>query len=504
MTVYLVGAGPGDPGLITVRGKELLERADVVVYDRLSAAAFLDMAPENAERINVGKTPGHPAITQDEINAVLVDRGQKRDTVVRLKGGDPFVFGRGGEECAALADAGVRFEVVPGVTSASAAPAYAGVPLTHRGLSASVTIVTGHEDDDTPGNADWDAVARMGKSGGTVVVLMGAAERDVVARRLLEGGMEEDTPVTAVTWGTRREQTVVRTTLGDLPEADVHAPVTIVIGGVAALADELAWFQRPLEGVGVVVAAPAGARDGASDAEPSFAERIETGARKAGAAVTHVVTGTRAEPTDGGAHLRDAATRVPEVAWVTFASAASVEAFAASVKDGFAFGDALVGVVGDATAAAFERRFGRPADLIANPPRGAALAAAIGDAPGEGLTAVFVVGAEDGRPELVDGLAAAGWRPTAIAAYRLGPPPVAQTPPREAVAVADAIVCTSSSAATFLVTHGGVIAARARIVAIGPTTAETLAKAGLGSDRLCTAASPAVEDIVAALVELSS
>ncbi len=500
MTVYLVGAGPGDPGLITVRGKELLEGADVVVYDRLSAAAFLDMAPATAERINVGKTPGHPATTQEDINALLVDWGQKRNTVVRLKGGDPFVFGRGGEECAALADAGVKFEVVPGVTSASAAPAYAGVPLTHRGLSASVTIVTGHEDDNTPGNADWDAVARMGKSGGTVVVLMGAAERDVVARRLLDGGMDEDTPVAAVTWGTRREQSVVRTSLGGLGDADVHAPVTIVIGGVAALADDLAWFQRPLEGVAVLIAAPASEGNG----EPSLAQRIEVGARKAGATAAHVVTGTRTEPTDGGAHLRDAAARVTEVAWVTFASAASVDAFASSTSNGFAFGDALVGVVGEATAAAFERRFGRPADLIADPPRGAALAAAIGEAPGEGSTAVFVVGAEDGRPELADGLAAAGWKPATVAAYRLGPPPVTDTPPRAAVDAADAIVCTSSSAATFLVNHGGVIASRARVVAIGPTTAETLTKAGLSADRLRTAASPAVEDVVVALVNSAS
>jgi uroporphyrinogen III methyltransferase / synthase len=495
MTVFLVGAGPGDPGLITVRGKELLERADVVVYDRLSAAGFLDMAPATAERVNVGKAPGHPAITQDEINALLVERGRRHDVVVRLKGGDPFVFGRGGEECAALAAAGVKFEVVPGVTSASAAPAYAGVPLTHRGVSASVTVVTGHADDDTPGNADWGAVARMGNSGGTIVVLMGAAERAVVAQHLLDGGMDEDTPVTAVTWGTRPEQVVVRTTLGGLADADVRAPVTIVIGGVAALADDLAWFQQPLERRHVVIAAPTGDGD-------SYAKRLEAAAAKAGATVGHVVTGTRMAPADGGAHLRDAVARAKEAAWVTFASAASVDAFAAESSDGFAFGDALVGVVGDATAAAFERHFNRPADLIADPPRGSALATAIGDAPLDGPKGVFVVGAEDGRPELADGLAVAGWKPAPIAAYRLGPPPLTGVPPRDMVELADLVVCTSSSAATFLVTHGGLITSRAPIVAIGPTTAETLAKAGLHDDRVCVAASPAVEDVLGALVEL--
>ena len=497
MTVYLVGAGPGDPGLITVKGKELLERAQVVVYDRLSAAAFLEMAPADAERINVGKTPGHPATTQEEINALLVARGRTHDVVVRLKGGDPFVFGRGGEECEALAAAGVRFEVVPGVTSASAAPAYAGVPLTHRGTSASVTIVTGHEDGDTAGSADWDAVARMGNSGGTIVVLMGAAERGAVAKRLLDGGMADDTPVTAVTWGTRPEQAVVRTTLAGLPDAEVRAPVTIVIGDVAALADDLAWFKLPLDAANVVIAAPG---DATHD-DDSYSNRIAAQAERIGATVTHVVTGTRAEPTDGGAHLRDAVARTGEAAWVTFASAASVDAFAEAAGDAFAFGDALVGTVGDATAAAFERRFGRPADLVADPPRGAALAAAIGAAPDEGAKTVFVVGAEDGRPELADGLAAAGWKPSSIAAYRLGPPPLASVPPREAVYRADLIVCTSSSAATFLVTHAGLITARAPIVAIGPTTADTLHHAGINNDRVHLAASPSVEDVVAALVE---
>jgi uroporphyrinogen III methyltransferase/synthase len=498
VTVYLVGAGPGDPGLITVRGKELLERAQVVVYDRLSAAAFVEMAPADAERINVGKTPGHDAITQDAINAILVERGRARDVVVRLKGGDPFVFGRGGEECQALAAAGVRFEVVPGVTSASAAPAYAGVPLTHRGTSASVTIVTGHGDDDTAGNADWDAVAAMGRSGGTIVVLMGAAERAAVAKRLLDGGMAPHTAVTAVTWGTRPDQTVVRTTLGEMGDADIKPSVTIVIGAVAALADDLAWFHLPLDAVRVLVAAPAAE---SSTSGESYSFRIAAVAERIGATVSHVVTGMRVEPTDGGAHLRDAVARTREAAWVTFASAASVDAFADAAGDGYAFGDALVGTVGDATAAAFERRFARPPDLVADPPRGAALAAAIGAAPEEGARTVFVVGAEDGRPELADGLAAAGWKPASIAAYRLGPPPPADVPARDAVYAADLIVCTSSSAAAFLVTHGGLITARAPVVAIGPTTADTLRHAGIPKDRVCTAASPAVEDVVAALVE---
>ncbi|MBA2609932.1 MAG: uroporphyrinogen-III C-methyltransferase, partial [Actinobacteria bacterium] len=433
---------------------------------------------------------------QDEINELLVDRGKQGLTVVRLKGGDPFVFGRGGEECAALAAAGVPFEVVPGVTSASAAPAYAGVPLTYRGLSSSVTIVTGRDDSTTPNEADWEAVARMGMGGGTIVVLMGAAGRDEIAHNLMDNGLDAATPVTAVTWGTRPEQVTVRTTLGGLGAADVNAPVTIVIGAVAALADELAWFRLPLADKRIVVAAPSG--DGA--AEPSFGERIAAAAARTGAHITPLVTGARVSPTDGGAALRDAIAQARSAAWVTFASVASVEAFASAAPHTFAFGDALVAVVGVTTADAFEAAFDRPADLVADPPNGASLAAAVGDAPDDGSTTVLVIGAEDSTADLPEGLRVSGWEATPVAAYRLGPPPHSEVPARDTVDGADAVVCTSSSAATFLVTHGGLITATAPVVAIGPSTAETLARAGLPPARVVPAASPAVTDIVDALL----
>jgi len=482
---------------LTVRGKELIERADVVIFDRLSAKTIVDMAPASAERINVGKAPGS-GTTQDEINALLVEKGQTGLCVVRLKGGDPFVFGRGGEECAALAEAGVAFEVVPGVTSASAVPAYAGIPLTHRGVSSSVTIVTGHDDTDTPGAPDWDAVAKMGVAGGTIVVLMGAAERGEIAAKLVFGGMAPDTAVAGITWGTRPEQVVVRSTLAGLAEADINPPVTIVIGGVAALADEIAWFQLPLTDRRVVVAAPTGDSGGAV----TFGDRLAAGAARVGAGVTVLTTGVRVTPTDGGAALRDAIARTRAAGWVTFASAASVEAFRSAVPHSFAFGDALVGVVGHTTSAAFENAFDRPADLVADPPNGASLAAAIGVAPDAGATEVLVIGAEDSTPDLPDGLRASGWAPTSVAAYRLGPPPSSDTAPRVVVDEADAIICTSSSAATFLVTHGGLMAATAPVVAVGPSTAETLHRAGLSESRVVTARSPAVEDVVAALLIL--
>ena len=248
MTVYLVGAGPGDPELITRRGASLLARADVVVHDRLVPRALLDLAPAGALLLDVGKRPGGER-RQDEINALLVEHGRAGRTVVRLKGGDPFVFGRGGEEAAALAAAGIAFEIVPGVTAAFAAPAYAGIPVTQRGMATSVTVVTGRVGEVGAGGVDWEALAR---AGGTLVVLMGMEHRAEIARRLMAGGRSPREPVSVVQWGTTAAQRAVRTVLADLAAAEVGAPATIVVGPVAGL--DLAWFvPGPLAGRRVVV-----------------------------------------------------------------------------------------------------------------------------------------------------------------------------------------------------------------------------------------------------------
>jgi uroporphyrin-III C-methyltransferase len=232
VTVYLVGAGPGDPELLTLRGAALLGRADVVVHDRLIAHQLLDLAAPGALVVDVGKTPGRPT-RQHDINQLLVGHGRAGRTVVRLKGGDPFVFGRGGEEAQALSAAGVAYEVVPGVTSAFAAPLAAGIPVTHRGVSTSVTVVTGHVGDPSaPGGVDWRA---LGQAGGTLVVLMGMSERAVIAGELMASGRSGDTPVAVVHWGTTPRQQVVRTTLDRLDHVDLPAPSTIVIGPVAGL-----------------------------------------------------------------------------------------------------------------------------------------------------------------------------------------------------------------------------------------------------------------------------
>jgi uroporphyrinogen III methyltransferase/synthase len=229
VTVYLVGAGPGDADLLTLRGAALLARADVVVYDRLIDPAVLEMAALGAELIDVGKRPGHSS-SQGLINDLLVSLGQSHDCVVRLKGGDSFLFGRGGEEFGALEGAGVRCEVVPGVTSAFAAPAVAGIPVTHRGLSHGVTVVTGHTQE-----GDFVDFRTLANPDFTLVVLMGIARRAAIARQLIEGGLDAATPVAVVEKAYMTGQRVFRCVLGELATVEVTSPAVIVIGAVAEL-----------------------------------------------------------------------------------------------------------------------------------------------------------------------------------------------------------------------------------------------------------------------------
>lgn len=229
MTVYLVGAGPGDPDLMTVRAARLLSEADVVVHDALVGDGVLQLIPSSAERIDVGKRPGRPT-PQDDISALLVELGRQGKHVVRLKGGDPYVFGRGGEEAMALTAAGVPFEVVPGITSSVAAPAAAGIPVTHRGVSAAYTVVTGHRRTGEP-DVDWRSLARVG---GTILILMGVSQRATIARELIAGGLDPATPVATIHAATTDRQVIGRCTLAELGDAPVESPAVIVVGPVAA------------------------------------------------------------------------------------------------------------------------------------------------------------------------------------------------------------------------------------------------------------------------------
>ena len=240
--VHLVGAGPGDPGLITVRGLELIRGCDVLVHDRLVAPELVAEAPVGAERIFVGKERGCHVRSQDEINELLVELGRRCASVVRLKGGDPFVFGRGGEEAAALADAGVDFEVVPGISSAVAVPSYAGIPVTHRGISSAFIVTTAHPES----SVQWDVLARFK---GTIVLLMGVATLRRATQLLIEEGRDPTETAAVIEQGTTARQ---RTVVGDLASiadladsAGVQAPATVVIGEVVTLRDSIEWFQQP-------------------------------------------------------------------------------------------------------------------------------------------------------------------------------------------------------------------------------------------------------------------
>ncbi|MGH7232239.1 MAG: uroporphyrinogen-III C-methyltransferase [Nitrospiraceae bacterium] len=255
-TVYLVGAGPGDPRLLTLRGKECLERADVVLYDYLANPVLLDLVPPHAERLYVGRRGRGAYQDQAEVNRVLIEKAREGKTVVRLKGGDPFVFGRGGEEAEAVADAGIPFEVVPGVTSAVAVPAYAGIPVTHRTLASTVTFVTGHED---PAKGEtrleWP---RLAAGSGTLVFLMGMKNLPAIVEHLTSEGKPSDTPVALIRWGTRSNQRTVVGTLHDIVQKAAHAeiepPTVIVVGPVVRLREQLNWFERrPLFGKRILV-----------------------------------------------------------------------------------------------------------------------------------------------------------------------------------------------------------------------------------------------------------
>jgi uroporphyrinogen III methyltransferase/synthase len=481
VTVYLVGAGPGDPGLLTRRGEELLRAADVVVYDRLAPAALLHLARPDALLVDVGKAPGDVTMTQDDINALLVEHGRAGREVVRLKGGDPFVFGRGGEEAEACIAAGVPFEIVPGITSAIAAAAYAGIPVTHRRVSTSFTVVTGHEDPTKDGSdTRWDALAQ---SGGTLVVLMGAGRIDEIAKALVAAGRPESTPVAAVRFGTRPEQETVRATLGTIADAGVRSPSAIVIGDVAAL--DFAWFERrPLFGATVVVTR---ARGQASE----LAARLGA----LGAAVVELPA-IRCVANDF---------TVPDLApftWLVFTSANGVDAFfdrglVRTGRDARALAGCSIAVIGPGTAAALARHGLRP-DLV--PER--FVAESLLDAFPDGSGRVLLARAEAARDVLPEGLAAKGYAVDVLPVYKTeAVPPDPELLERVRGGV-DAITFTSSSTVDNFCDAVGPLPpdAKPRVVSIGPVTSATARAHGLRVD--AEAEPHTIDGLVDALVRV--
>jgi uroporphyrinogen III methyltransferase/synthase len=471
VTVYLVGGGPGDPGLLTVRAAELLGRADVVIYDRLSQRSLLDIAPDQAELIDVGKAPGHARRSQEEINELLVAYGRAGAVVVRLKGGDPFVFARGGEEAAALQAAGIAFEVVPGVTSAIAVPAYAGIPVTQRHSSTSVTIVTGHEDPASgeEGTVNWEAVAQVG---GTIVILMGIARIRAIAKALMHGGRSPDTPVAVVQWGTRPNQRTVRATLGTIADQELGTPSTIVVGEVAA--SELTWFERrPLFGRSIVVTR---ARAQASE----LVNRLND----LGAETVEVPSIEVREPADGGLALRRSVHALNRYDWVTLTSPNGAQALLVALRteglDARALGAAKVAALGPGTAAVLS--VGNiVADLV--PPQyvAEALLASFPDPPAGRPGHVLLARATVARDVLPDGLRARGWEVDVVDAYQTVAVPL-ESEQRVGLAQADIVTFTSSSTVTRFVEAAGVDNVPPTVVAIGPITAATAREHGLHVD----------------------
>lgn len=359
--VYLVGAGPGDPGLMTLKGRECLQKADVVVYDYLANPRFLQYAPKNSKKIYVGKKGASHSVEQEDINHLLIQEAQKGKVVVRLKGGDPFIFGRGGEEALALAEAGVSFEIVPGVTSAIGVPAYAGIPLTHRDFTSTVVFVTGHEKDQTTlMSPNWSALAKMG----TIVFLMSFGTLFLIVQKLMESGKSEDTPVEVIEWGTLPRQKsacgTLKTIVEEVKKKQIKPPTIVVVGEVVTLGKTLSWFEKkPLFGKKILVTR---SRHQISE----ISDRLEM----AGAEVLEVPTIKFRPPTSwkGVDQSIKNMSRSPSYSWILFTSANGVTSFFERLrkkgKDIHVLNTLRLGAIGSATASALESQGLKP-DLIA-------------------------------------------------------------------------------------------------------------------------------------------
>jgi uroporphyrinogen III methyltransferase / synthase len=484
VTVYLVGAGPGDPGLMSLRALELIATADVIVYDRLIPPGALDGARADAELIYAGKEGGGPSMAQTDIDALLVLHGRAGASVVRLKGGDPFVFGRGGEEAEALREAGVPYEVVPGVTAGVAAPAYAGIPVTHRGAASAVAFVTGHEDPLKPGGSavDWDGLAAFP---GTLVFYMGVRQLSFIAARLVACGRAASEPAAVVERGTLSDQRVVVGTLGTIAEVAaseaVRAPSLIVVGEVVSLRERLAWFsaERPLAGVSVAVTR---ARAQAS----GLAARL----RSLGAEVVEAPA-IRILPLDGPA---------PDLSrydLVCLTSPNGVRVLFDRLRsrglDARALAGARVAAIGPGTARALSEH-GVIADVVPERFVAEGLVEALAEVP---VSRALVARAASARDVLVEALRARGAEVDVVALYETVASPLGAAE-LAAVAAADYVTFTSSSTVRFFLESAGDADLRARLVSIGPVTSDTLRSHGLSPD--VEAARHDIDGLVEALV----
>jgi uroporphyrinogen III methyltransferase/synthase len=464
--VFLVGAGPGDPGLLTLRAAELIARADFIAIDALVSDAIADRVPATAEVVYVGKRASKHALPQEKINQLLIDEAKKGKSVVRLKGGDPFVFGRGGEEAEELVAAGVAFEIVPGISSSLAGPAYAGIPVTHRSYATSLTLVTGHESDSSTG-IKWEALAQLD---GTIVFLMGFANLPMITRKLTEHGVSPDRPVAVISKATTRDQRTVTGMLATIEAkvaaANLPTPALIVVGEVVKLHDVINWFEtKPLFGKRIVVTR---AREQASELRRLFEE--------SGASVVQFPTIEIAPPESH--ESLDAAVDGP-FDWLVFTSVNGVSAFFERLfmkgRDVRSLAGARIACVGDTTAAAL-RGQGLAPDLVPEKFMSTALIPHF-DADQKGAR-IAVIRAAEGRDEFIDEMRRRGAEVHLAVAYRTIP--VAAN--ADELHDIDVVTFTSAStvdnffAATKVDLNGTLLAS------IGPTTSDAIRKHGRQPD----------------------
>ena len=498
--VFLVGAGPGAPDLISLRGARLLGRANVVVYDSLVSPELLHLAPTQAERIHAGKRGGGAQpFHQAAINQLLIDQARAGKSVVRLKGGDPFIFGRGGEEAAALADAGIEFEVVPGITSAIAAPAFAGIPLTHRDHGSFVTFVTGHEEPtrDPAKGVPWDELARAANRRGTLVILMAAARIRATLARLIAGGLPPETPAAMVQWGTtaaQRTVTATLTTLADDAAAQgFGSPAVVVVGESVRSRDKLAWCEKlPLFGRRIVVTR-------AADQSANFAAHL----RDYGAEVIEFPTIAFGPPSSYAALDRPIA-EAASFDWIIFTSARGVDAFIDRLRflgrDLRDTGTSAIAAIGPATADRL-RRYALNVAAMPTEYRAEAIIDAIGPSRIAGAR-ILIPRADVAREILPELLQRHGARKVVVApTYRTIVPAdgdVDQLRDWVAAKLIDLVTFTSSSTVTNFRAIVGDTALQIPVAAIGPITAET-ARAN-GFNVIVTAATYTTADLAAAIV----
>lgn len=489
--VYLVGAGPGDPGLLTLRGAELLRSADVVVYDYLSNPALLAHAP-TALAIYVGKKAASHSMTQAEINALLVEQGKAGKRVVRLKGGDPFVFGRGGEECEALAAAGVPFEVVPGITAALAAPAYAGIPVTHRDFNSSFTFITGHEKEEeykdnesrtreggAASDLDWPSLARLP----CLAFYMGVKSLPRICTKLIENGMPPDMPAATIRWGTTPRQKTVTGTVSTLAqrvaEAKLAPPALTIIGRVVTLRDTMNWFERrPLFGQTVVVTRT---RQQASE--------LSTRLAQLGANVIEAPTIELFQP-DAFSGVDEALEQIAEYDWVVFTSQNGVTFTKQRLMqiglDARVFGGTKIAAIGDATASAIREQLCLTVDLCPESFVAEALADALAARGSVKGCKFLLLRADIARPVLRERLQKDGAAEVRdVAVYETRPAAALPQPLLDALEAKEVgwVTFTSSSTArNFAALLGPDFLARltgVKIASIGPVTTATLRDLGL-------------------------